>query len=410
MYNMVLNILKNNFYTISVYTRQMTGTLVILLIARYLSVYDFGLFSSYKSIAVFCLLFANLDYDFYILVSSKANRNEVRLKISLFLLNAFSIIFIIAVGSLFFKIESHILFILVLLRTFFDTTFFNLILPFFQATKKFDTISKINIIYGLTISCIAVFAYINKLSLMQFLILNICAGIINFIQCLYSSKINFLLALTKIKRFFQMLDKTIWSFVGSSLTSYVYTQITALYVAIFLSKEQAALFFAAFTISALTSLFAAARIQKMLPELINKKTNEQIQILKKNCIVMIIAFAFLLLVFGLFGKHLLKLIYLKDYYKNAYFVLIILTFANAIVGIGRIFGNYIAVIGKQAIKVRIKLETSVISVLGLLCLHKFGISGAAIVVAISSIFNTSRYILFSLKIIKINLIKENSDE
>ncbi|MCR4881800.1 MAG: hypothetical protein K6A44_07610 [bacterium] len=406
----VHNILKSQLYTVSVYCRQMAGTLVILLIARYLSVHDFGLFSSYKSIAVFCLLFANLDYDLYILVSSKANTHEVRLKISLFLLNTFFIISMVTLGSMFFDIENHILFLLVLLRTFFDTTFFCLVLPYFQATKKFSTIAKINILYGLTISAIAIYSYINKLSLLHFLILNICAGIINFIQCTYFSKINFFMALTKIKRFFQMLDKTIFSFMGSSITSYIYTQITALYVAVFLLKEQAALFFAAFTISSITSLFAAARIQKMLPELINKNTKEQIRIIKKNCIVMISVFGLILLCFGLFGKYILKLIYLKDYYQNAYLVLLILTFANAIVGLGRVFGNYIAVVGKQAMKIRFKFETSIISILGLVCFHKFGITGPAIVVAISSIYNTMRYILFSLKMIKINLKKETQSE
>lgn len=408
--NTINNILKKQLFTVSVYTRQMAGTVVILLIARYLSVHDFGLFSSYKNIAAFCLLFANLDYGFYILVSSKANKNEVKLKISLFLLNAFSIIFLVAVGSLFCNLENHLLFVLVLIRTFFDVTFFALILPFFQATQKFNTIAKINILYGITISAIAVYSYFNKLSLMQFLILNICAGIINFIQCIFFSRINLLLAVTKIKRFFGMLDKSIWSFIGSSVTSYIYTQITALYVALFLLKEQAALFFAAFTISTITSLFASAKIQKILPEMINKNAKEHIKIIRKNCIVMSIAFGVILLTFAIFGKSILKLIYLKEYYEKAYLVLLILTFANAVVGLGRIFGNYLAVVGKQAIKVKIKLETSILSVLGLVCFHKLGITGPAIVVAISSIYNTMRYILYSKKMIKIGLQKESLNE
>lgn len=407
MLDLILKAFKEQFYTVSVYSRQLAGTIVILLIARYLSVHDFGLFSSYKSIAAFCLLFANLDFDLYILVSSKANQNEVKLKISFFLLNAFSIILFVSLGSFLFNIENHILFIFVLIRTFFDGTFFGLILPYFQATKKFNTIAKINIVYSFVISLIAVYSYIKHLSLIQFLILNIIAGIINFLQCTYFAKINYLLALVKIKRFFQMLDKTIWSFIGSSITSYIYTQITALYVAVFLLKEQAALFFAAFTISNITTLFAAAQVQKILPEMIKKTPEEHINIIKKNCIIMGTIFGIILLGFVFGGKLFLKLLYAKDYYMNAYYVLLILTLANIIIGIGRIFGNYIAVIGHQAIKVRIKVETSVISILGLVCLHKLGIEGASLAVLISSIYNTSRYIIFSMKKIKINLIKEN---
>ena len=403
-------IITSQLYTVSVYCRQMAGTLIILLIARYLSVHDFGLFSSYKSIAVFCLLFANLDYDLYILVSSKANKNEVRLKISLFLLNTFFIILMVSLGSLLFNLENHILFILVLLRTFFDTTFFCLILPYFQATKKFNTIAKINILYGFTVSGIAIFSFVNKLSLVKFLLLNICAGIINFLQCSYFSKINYLLALTKIKRFFGMLDKTIWSYIGSSITSYIYTQITALYVAMFLLKEQAALFFAAFTISSITTLFAAAQVQKILPEMINKTTKEHIKIIKKNCLIMGGVFTLILVSFIFGGKMLLKLLYAKDYYMNASTILVILTLSSAIVGLGRIFGNYIAVINRQSIKVRIKIETSIISVTGLLCLHKLGITGAALAVLISSCYNTARYILFSNQMIKLHLIEESKNE
>ena len=125
----IINIFNNNIYPLSLYARQIAGTLVLFIIARYLSVYDYGLFSSYKNIASFCFMFANLDFSNYILVSSKANVKEVKLKISLFLLNAISIGVLIALGSTFFHLDSHILFWLVVIRTFFDGTFFALILP-----------------------------------------------------------------------------------------------------------------------------------------------------------------------------------------------------------------------------------------------------------------------------------------
>ena len=139
------NILNSQLYAVSLYARQIAGTLVLFITARYLSVYDFGLFSSYKNIAGFCFIFANLGFADYILVSSRANVKEVKLKISLFLLNAINIAILIAFGSLFFNLESHLLFALIIIRTFFDGTFFALILPYFQATKTFNSITKINI-------------------------------------------------------------------------------------------------------------------------------------------------------------------------------------------------------------------------------------------------------------------------
>lgn len=60
----------------SLYTRTIAGTLILFVIARYLSVYDFGLFTSYKNIAIFWFMFANLGFADYILVSSKANSSK----------------------------------------------------------------------------------------------------------------------------------------------------------------------------------------------------------------------------------------------------------------------------------------------------------------------------------------------
>ena len=196
----------------SLYARQIAGTLVLFIIARYLSVYDFGLFSSYKNIAGFCLMFANMDFANYILVSSQANVKAVKLKISLFLLNAINIAVLIALGSIFFNFESHLLFILIVIRSFFDGTFFGLILPYFQATKTFNTIAKINIFYAIGISIIAIISYILKLSLLKFLVLNIGLGLFNFIQCSYFAKINYLLVFNHIKRFYKMVDKSIYAY------------------------------------------------------------------------------------------------------------------------------------------------------------------------------------------------------
>ena len=99
MLKTIKNILNSQFYAMSLYARSIAGTLILFVIARYLSVYDFGLFSSYKNIATFCFMFANLGFADYILVSSKANSTEVKLKISLFLTNAILIAMLICIGG-----------------------------------------------------------------------------------------------------------------------------------------------------------------------------------------------------------------------------------------------------------------------------------------------------------------------
>ena len=398
MLNKVKNIISNNLYPISLYARQIAGTLILFIIARYLSVYDFGLFSSYKNITTFCFMFANLDFSNYILVSSKANVKEVKLKISLFLLNAISIGILIALGSTFFHLDSHILFCLVVIRTFFDGTFFALILPYFQATKTFNTIAKINIVYAICISLIAIFSYIFKLSLYKFLLLNICLGLINFIQCSYFAKINYLLVLNHIKRFCQMVDKSIWAYIGVSIAYFLYAQIPSLYVSTYLPKEQAALYFSAFTIAAVIG----AQVQKMMPDLINNNIDNIKLILKNNLKTMLIITSGLFIFMLLFGKILLLLLYGQNYYINAYPILLILMFGNICVAEAAVYGAYITASGNQKRKIPMQLEATSLTVLGLIILHKFGIYGAAISFLFAAIYISYRYTTFTIKLIKNN--------
>ena len=203
-------LLASQFYAMSLYARQIAGTIVLLFVSRFLSVYDYGLFRSYGTIAGFCLMFANLDYANYILVSSKANVREVKLKISMFLLHAILLTLLAYIASYFFNLENQFIFILVLIRTFFDGTFFGLMLPYYQASKKFNLISWINIFYSVMTIILAIVCYIMHYNLITFLLLGIGLGLFNFIQCSYYAKIDYLLCFKHIKDFLKKLDKSIF--------------------------------------------------------------------------------------------------------------------------------------------------------------------------------------------------------
>ena len=190
----------DNLYSFSVYARQIAGTLVLLLLARFLSVYEYGLFRSYAMISLFALLLTNLDYGNYILVSSKANVHEVKLKISFFVVNSLILMLIFIFIAQFFNIEKPLILNLVLVRTFLDMTFFALVLPYFQATKKFNIISYVNIFYSIMTIIFAYICYKLKTTLLIFLLLGIALGIINFIQCSYYAKINYLLFFNHAKK------------------------------------------------------------------------------------------------------------------------------------------------------------------------------------------------------------------
>ncbi len=395
----LIKLFTTNLYQISLYARQIAGTLILFVIARYLPVYDYGLFSSYKNIAIFLFMFANLDYPNYILVSSKANVREVKLKISLFMINAIFIGILIAFFSTFFKLDSHLLFYLVVLRTFFDGVFFALILPYFQATKTFNTIAKINIVYALLISLIAIFSYLLKLSLYKFLLLNVVLGFINFIQCSYFARVNYFLVFNNLKRFYKMVDKSIWAYIGVTIAYFLYAQIPSLYVSTFLPKEDAALYFSAFTIAAVIGLLITAQVQKMMPDLINNNIEEIKKILKDNVKIMLIITIGLFLFMLFFGRYLLLLLYGQTYYMNAYPILLILMLGNICVAEAAVYGAYITASGNQKRKIPMQLEATIFTILGLGILYKLGIYGASLAFLLAAIYVSYRYTSFTFKLL-----------
>jgi PST family polysaccharide transporter len=394
------NIINNQFYAISLYTRSITGTLILFVIARYLTVYDFGLFSSYKNIAGFWFMFANLGFAEYILVSSKANPKETRLKIAMFLSNAFLIAILICMSGT-FCVESKLLFSLVVIRTFFDNVFFALILPYFQATKQFNTIGMINILYSICIIIIACIAYIFRLSLINFLIINIIVGLINFIQCSIYAKIDYFLFINNIKNYvIKMTDKSILAYMGVTLAYFMYSQIPSLYVSTFIPKEQVALYFAAFTIASIVNLLISAQTQKMVPEIIRAKIEEVDTIIKSNLKFVLTFISCVLILIACTGKLLLLLLYGQEYYKNAYYVLLILMLGNIGIGQAAVFGTYITASGNQRMKIPMQLNATLLTILGLLLLHKYQIYGAAISYLVSGIYIAIRYTLKTKELLK----------
>lgn len=402
MFNKIKIILSQSLYPLSLYLRHISGTVVLLFLARYLSVYDYGLFSSYKSIATFCLMFANLSFADYILVSSKKNVKEVRLKIGLFIINAFLLMLLIEFCSLFTNIEIKVIFLLVLLRQFFDVTFFALAFPYFQAANKFNIISYINIFYSIAMICITLICYVNKISLYWFLLLNITLGIINFVQVSCFANIKYITSIFHIKRIVKKLDRTIFDYAGVTLCSYLYNQLPALFVSVFLSKEIAALYFAAYTFSLIISLLIGAQVQKIVPEMIGATQNKILSIISSNIKFLMTINSLIFVFFVIYGKDLLKLIYKNEYYKEAYPMLLVLTISNISIALAGIYGAYLTASGNQKLKVKMQSYAIIITVITLVITFKFEIYAAILAYFLSAGYIGIAYMQKTKQLLKEN--------
>lgn len=400
--NIIINILKNNFYAISLYSRQIAGTVVLFIIARYLTVYDYGLFTSYKTLSSFILVLANMGYESYILISSKNNVVKVKEKIALFMMNAILIIFLVIIGLPFSLVEVKLLFALVFIRTFFDVTFFALLLPYFQASNKLTIISIINIIYAIIVFIIAILSYVFKLSIINFLLLNILLGIVNFIQCSVYSRIPYIRILKNIKSSIKLVDKSILSYMLINICFILYSQTQAVFVSTQVNKENAALYFAANTIAGIVMLLIGAQTQKLMPEFIEISANKAFRFIKNevfklNCITFAI-----FMIFVLIGKTILKLLYGQEIYANAYIILLILSFANVFYGMGKVYISYIMAKNKTNIVWQMQIKAIIISVTTLLITHRYGIYSAALAYFLSAGYIGIAYMQKTKQLLKEN--------
>ena len=129
----------------------------------------------------------------------------------------------------------------------------------------------------------------------------------------------------------------------------------------------------------------------MIPEMIKASIEDVKKVIKRNLCFIISVTLGLFIFMVLFGKLLLKLLYGQNFYTNGYGVLLLLMLGNIAVAEAAVFGSYITASGKQKMKISMQLEASVITVLGLVILHKYGIYGAVTSYLLAATYIAIRY-------------------
>ena len=268
--------------------------------------------------------------------------------------------------------------------------------------KQFNKIAVINIVYSIGIMAITTCLYIFKLSLVIFLALIVILGVVNFIQCSVGIRINYFLALFNLKKIYKFIDDKFKYFAFVSVILITQSQLYSVCISVFMPKEQAALFFAAFNIVSIIQLFAIAQIQQIMPKMVIQGCKE----LKKSIIdaqkILLFVFGGLIVFFIFGGKILLHIIYSKEYYLNAYPILIILSVIN-LTNIAGIYGCAVSAKGQQKQKMKIQIEILSVAVVAILLLYRFGMYGLICSFGISSTYSLIRYHFYCYK----NLLNNN---
>lgn len=395
-----LNVANKNIYTTSLYLRRVASAVIVFCLARYLTVETYGLYSSYANIAGILLLITNFGFNEYILVSSKSEVKQVRLKLSFFLLLANILVCLILICSNCVPLDNKRIFSLVIIRNFLDSTFFALILTYYQASHKFNIISTINIIYSISLILIVLFCYRYQLTLDIFLMMCIAIGLTNYLYSYLTAKLNFTMVIKHLKKYIKMIDKQLIYYGLVMVTVLLYYQLPSLYVSVFIDKTSAAIYFAAFNIFSILLLISSSQVQQIMPDMIKANNNEIKTLITKNILYISIINIAILIFFIFFGKWLLSLLYGKPEYQMSYQLLIIGAFGNLFMSAGGILACFMTAKGFQKKKFQYQIECLFVVASLIFLLRDLGITGAVCAYCLISIYVFIRYLIFTLIQIK----------
>ena len=114
------------------------------------------------------------------------------------------------------------------------------------------------------------------------MLLSCIIGLINFVHCSKYTKTKYIDFIKQPLFYLKLLDKSILGYIGVIIAFLLYSQIPSLFVSTYLEKEDAALYFSAFTIASIIGLLITAQNQKIVPEMIKASTQKVQYLIKQN--------------------------------------------------------------------------------------------------------------------------------
>lgn len=372
---------KDNLYGVSLYCKKTADVLALFFVVRFLSVYEYGLYSSYVAIAGWFLLPTVMGYGEYILVSENKDRAKTAAKCALFIIMACGLLVAECGFVAVYPIEMKLIFTLVLLRLFFEGITGVLILPYCQAVNKFHLISTVNMVYSAGMVVCAALTYIMGWGLAAFLTMLIGLGAAGFVILSVVAGINYIDALRHFKSNIKTVDRKIVPYIASYILGFLSGQVPILFVAMTAPREQAALFFAALAVVSVLHIIFAARVAKMTPEFMGEDWAESKARIKRNILFLGTATVGFLLMILIIGKWLILMFYGKEYYLQALPLIYIWIGATFFAVISNPLYAYLTARGKMQNIVKVRIGEIIACTLLVFALY-FGCGISAVYAAI----------------------------
>lgn len=366
-------------FTFSNLLKRGANYLLLVVLARSFSVSEIGIYSTYMNVVALLVLITNFGFSEFLLVNS-GSKKELKNNTTIFIQLSLYMLMLILFLSFFMPLKKSELYFFLLIKVFFETSVYNILLAHYQVLKKIKTISIFNILSGVSLVIICFICYFLNKSINTYLILIDVIYLLIFSYLFYFIK-------TKLKPF-----KVIFSFIKEKYSSLKYYGLAMITVPVYmmaptvigsllLKPEVIANYQVAFSISNILLLVSVSLLQVGYANFIEYQNDlRKLRIELKNTGIKIILINVLVFIFFLvFGKDVLLLVYKKEQYLNSYYPLILLLIGNIIFMFASLTAVLMVVLKMQKEKAKYHLEFIVISIVfGFILTYFCGLYGLVV--------------------------------
>lgn len=361
-------------FVLSSLFRRGANYVFILFLSISLTASQFGEFSALLNRFSYFLIIANLGYNDYALVKAKNETDFNQMLTNGLFLSLISFLLVLG-GGIVSTYELWITTSLIVVKVFFENTFYTIILARFQYKNKLKRISWINVVYGSAIIAISLVAYSFSFNVDEYLIpISIVAILV--IGLGLTSRTKLKLNIRRAKIDYTSREFVFYAF--SFICVPIYMQMPSFFASYFLENEQMAIFQIAFTISNVVLLVSLSYMQFKFGEFLSNK-NELKSLIRSTILILVLINGLFIILFYLIGGILIEFVYSDTFYKDAIQYVCLLGIINLLIVIASSFATALVVNEKQQVKLNIQLKTIATGILTIpISIYFFALDGLII--------------------------------
>ncbi len=379
-----------------------TGSVVFIVLAKLMSVEDFGILSFGFSLSALAVIVADFGFSLMIIKEYPEQENSHKNYISNSLLAkvALSIVcaalFFAYLGLAYegdwFKVGAiYILFAII-------TSFTIYLQALLKVQNRFHKYTESTIVYSIAVTLVILGYAIFQLNLFQLVGSLLLSKVIQLVWTTYLCRSSFTASADSFSPIGKLIKRS-WSFGLHTVLGIFYFMIDTQIISLYLGATDVALYQSVFRIILILLVFSDIISNVLLPYLSYKYYQQEniSELVSKIFLYMLIIGCSLFLAFTSFKIPILELLYTPEYVQATVLVLpfsivVILRTSSALLG------NILTISNRQVYRVITVAVSLVISiVLNLICIPKFGILSAAWVSVVVHVVLFSMYFFYSKK-------------